>query len=58
MNIGWVKNTLLQWSRRKQRTAIMEFWDNISIVLDVIMIYLVIVILFKISKKLFKNNGN
>jgi len=36
----------------------MEFWDNISIVLDVIMIYLVIVILFKISKKLFKNNGN
>ena len=36
----------------------MEFWDNISIVLDVIMIYLVIVILFKISKKLFKNNSN
>ena len=30
----------------------MEFWDNISIVLDLIMIYLVIVILFKISKKL------
>ncbi len=36
----------------------MEFWDNISIVLDLIMIYLVIAILFKISKKLFKNNGN
>ncbi len=36
----------------------MEFWDNISIVLDLIMIYLVIVILFKISKKLFKNNSN
>ena len=56
--INVAKDTLLPWSRRKQRTAIMEFWDNISKVLDVITVLIVIVILFKISKKLFKNNGD
>ena len=56
--INVAKDTLLPWSRRKQRTAIMEFWDNISKVLDVITVFIVIVILFKISKKLFKNNRN
>ena len=36
----------------------MEFWDNISKVFEVITVFIVIVILFKISKKLFKNNGD
>jgi len=36
----------------------MEFWDNISKALDAITVLIVIAILFKISKKLFKNNGN